>query len=191
MPEEMLRAERDENAARLDLRPSEMAALGMRLEKIEKRKDAERLPEVRRKAGLKRQGQLDGESPSSSKGPVRDRVGSVLGVSGSVYEKAKQVVEAAERDPEVYGDLVETMDDTGNVGGTHREMKERKAGKAPTQKRPRASSVAHHVKRISKLAAGYAPAIEEKERVESLWLGIWRHCHRFWRNRDLVADQRA
>ena len=80
MPEEMLRAERDENAARLDLRPSEMAALGMRLEKIEKRKDAERLPEVRRKAGLKRQGQLDGEPPSSSKGPVRDRVGSVLGL---------------------------------------------------------------------------------------------------------------
>jgi autotransporter adhesin len=36
----------------------------------------------------------------SDAGRVRDKVAAVTGVSGRTYEKAKQVVEAAERDPE-------------------------------------------------------------------------------------------
>lgn len=38
-------------------------------------------------------------------GTVRDVVGRRLGVGGTTYVKAKQVVEAAEEDPDKYGDL--------------------------------------------------------------------------------------
>jgi hypothetical protein len=41
-----------------------------------------------------------GKFPAPEGGRVRDKVAAVAGVSGRTYEKAKQVVEAAERDPE-------------------------------------------------------------------------------------------
>jgi hypothetical protein len=47
----------------------------------------------------------------------------------TTYYKAKQVVSAAEADPETFGDLPARMDETRNVSGAHREMKRRKEGK--------------------------------------------------------------
>lgn len=40
---------------------------------------------------------------------TRDKVGKALGVSGKTYEKAKQVVAAAEAEPEMFGDLPAKM----------------------------------------------------------------------------------
>lgn len=58
---------------------------------------------------------------------TRDIVGKAAGMSGNTYDRAKKVVEAAESDPESYGDLVEKMDETGNVSGSLREVEDRKA----------------------------------------------------------------
>ena len=152
-PEQMLYAERDENTARLDLRRSEMVALGRQLETVLKEKVRDQQRESGRRLGT---GQQVGETPSSCVGPVRERVAGTLGVGSSTYEKAKQVVEAAEADPEQYGDLVETMDETGNVYGTHRELKERQQGSPPKGKNGRPMAT-RRLGQIAQMAAeGYS-----------------------------------
>jgi len=131
-PEEMLRAERDENAARLDLRRSEMVALGRKLEGVLKKKIAKAHRERGRRLG--KGIQVSDESSDTLKtGGVRGVVASALGVAEQTYDRAKKVVEAAESDPEAYGDLVETMDETGNVSGTLRELTNRQNGKDPAK----------------------------------------------------------
>jgi hypothetical protein len=59
-------------------------------------------------------------------GKTRDRVAEAVGMSGRTYEKAKQVAEAAEKDPEPFGELREEMDATGKVDGPHKKRQERK-----------------------------------------------------------------
>lgn len=70
-----------------------------------------------------------GKLPQAEKGPVRDKLGSAVGMSGKTYERAKEIVEAAAAEPEKFGPLVEKMDRTGKVRA------ERKAG--CTRKDPR------------------------------------------------------
>jgi hypothetical protein len=48
----------------------------------------------------------------------RDRTAESVGMSGRTFEKAKQVVAAAEAEPEKYGDLPAVMDRPGQHGGT-------------------------------------------------------------------------
>ena len=48
-------------------------------------------------------GQPSGNFPEGSKGEVRDKVGAAVGVSGKTLQKAREVVEAAEEDPETFG----------------------------------------------------------------------------------------
>src|SRR5262249_50063798 len=69
--------------------------------------------------------------PSGSKGKTRDKVAEAVGMSGRTYEKAKQVVEAAEADPETVGDLAEKMDKNGSVDAAHQEMKRRAGSTTP------------------------------------------------------------
>lgn len=111
-----LQAERDENTCREPLAPTELVALGRRLEAIEKPKAKER-----QKAGGGKPG--SGKLPEPEP-PTRDKVGEAVGVSGRTYEKAKQVVEAAEADPETFGDLPVQMDET-SVDAAHKELKAR------------------------------------------------------------------
>lgn len=117
---QLLEAERDENTCRKDLAPSEIVALGKRIEGIEGPK-----AEERRTANLRRG--TESPEPETCRdgecGETRDRVAQAVGrISGRTYEKAKQVVEAAEKDPETFTPLVEEMDRTGKVDGAHRKM---------------------------------------------------------------------
>ncbi|WP_149109535.1 hypothetical protein [Limnoglobus roseus] len=64
-----------------------MVLIGKRLEELEKPKAAER------KGGRPAKEETAGKKPAVSEGDVRDKVGAAIGVSGSTYEKAKQVVE--------------------------------------------------------------------------------------------------
>jgi hypothetical protein len=48
-------------------------------------------------------------------------------MGGSTLERAEAVVKAAEPEPEVFGDLPEQMDTTGNVAGAYKEMFRRQA----------------------------------------------------------------
>ncbi len=151
--DEMLRAERDENSARLDLRRSEMVALGRRLEARLKAKVKEQQRQQLRRVSATRPVEPD-EIPSSTPvGDVRLQVGKSLGIAGSTYDRAKRVVEAAEEDPGEYADLVEKMDETGNVGAAYRELKERQQGDEPAPKRARASSTEIRAEQIRSLAS--------------------------------------
>ena len=52
-----------------------------------------------------------------------DKIGEFAGVSGRTVEKIRDVVDAAEADPEKFAHLVQEMDRTGKVGGAHRKLK--------------------------------------------------------------------
>lgn len=121
-PAEMLRAEHDENEIRKDFTPSEQVAIGRKLEEEVARRARERM-----KAGQP----YETVSQGSEKGPTREIVGKAVGISGPTYQRAKAVVTAAEEDPDAYGDLVEKMDQTGNVAGTFRELKARQPDPEP------------------------------------------------------------
>lgn len=150
-PEKMLRAEYDENAERVDLRPSEMVALGRLIEEKVKEQVAEERRERGRRLG---RGEEAGDSPvSSAKGHVRDRVGKALGTGGSRYEHAKRVVEAAESEPDKYGDLPHQMDETGNVEGTYRQMRERQKGNGDVPSAKSRASAKYRAKQIKSMSS--------------------------------------
>jgi hypothetical protein len=119
-----LKTERDENTERKAFTPSEAVALGAEIEELE------------RKAAKERQRHHGGTAPGKTKntsgnlpevsGDTRDKTAEAVGMSGRTYEKAKAVVEAAEADPEMFGDLAEVMDRTGKVDGAFREMEKRR-----------------------------------------------------------------
>lgn len=117
-----LRAERDENTCRLDMTPSEMVALGRRLEELEKPKAKERMSE----------GAKVGKVSTPSK--ARDAVGKALGVSGRTYEKAKAVIDAAEDETlpaavrAVATEARAEMDRTGKVDGAAKKVERARAG---------------------------------------------------------------
>ncbi len=113
--------ERDENTCRENLSPTEMVELGRQIEAIEK-PEAEQRGLANLKIGNNfPKGQI---APSGNEGKSRDKVASALGVSGKTYEKAKQVVEAAKSEPELYGDLPEMMD-VESVHAAFEEMNSR------------------------------------------------------------------
>ena len=126
-------AERDENTNREPLAPSEMVEIGKRLESLERPKAAERKAASQPKKGVKVGQQGEGNfPPPSNKGKTVDKVGAALGISGKTYEKAKRVVEAAESQPDTFGDLPAKMDATGKVETVYRELKSRKESTSAT-----------------------------------------------------------
>lgn len=117
----LLTAERDENTCRKDFSPTEAVALGEKLESLER-------PKAKARQGT-RTDKHPGKLPESSKGDTRDRVAPHVGMSPRTYEKAKRVVEAAKEKPELFGDLPQRMDETGNVDKAFKEIKEREKAK--------------------------------------------------------------
>src|ERR1022692_2967629 len=114
-----IRGERDENIQRKSFSISEAVSVGRCIERLEKL-----AAQQRQQAGRKRGGKAwhanghDREGDQSSllencqeaaaepkKGNTRDRVGAALGMSGRTYEKARTVIEAAEKEPKQFGDL--------------------------------------------------------------------------------------
>lgn len=120
-----LLAERDENTCRLEMKPSELVALGIELEKLEKPRAQERMRATQAKPGEGRVGSVTVTEP---KGQTRDKVGEALGWSGITYKRAKRVVTAAgdETQPapvrEAAQAAVEQMDRTGKVTPAHNQL---------------------------------------------------------------------
>jgi N6-adenosine-specific RNA methylase IME4 len=112
-------AERDENAERKAFLPSEMVAIARALEPLE-RAEARRRQTAHLKRGTRssRSGQL----PEREAGQSRDKLASAVGVSARTLDKAKAVVEAAERNPKLYRRLLEQMDRSCNVHGAFRQL---------------------------------------------------------------------
>ena len=159
-----MQAERDENNCREDLTPTEIVEIGRAIEALEKPKAKER-----QKAGGGGTGSGKLPQPVSR---VRDKVGAALGVSGKTYEKAKQVVEAAEAEPEKFGDLPAKMD-AESVHAAHEELKQRQDPEtkpepdvAPAPEPP--SPTAEFVTRINKLCSALDAAKKEAGELSSV-----------------------
>lgn len=124
-----LKAEMEENTCRVDLTPTEIVELGRQIESLEKPKAKERQASTGTAPGKPKNASPNlGEAlPKAKKkaGEVAARVAEAVGVSPETYRKAKQVVQAAEQEPEKFGDLPAAMDKAGKVEPAFREMKER------------------------------------------------------------------
>jgi ParB/RepB/Spo0J family partition protein len=116
--EQVLSGELAENICRKGFNPSELVAIGRALEELEREKSRER-----QVALGKSHGTPSGKFPEGSKGQTRDKVAAALGQSGRTYEKAAEVVQAAEKEPERFGHLVEEMDRSGKVDGVYRKLR--------------------------------------------------------------------
>lgn len=126
--DDVLRAEHDENVCRLDFAPSEAVDIGRALEDREREKAKER-----QASGW---GNHSGSDKlSEPNGNTRDKVGKAVGMSGATYDRAKQVVEAAEQEPEKYEPLVKKMDATGSVNAAYLQLKKMQSGDAWTPRR--------------------------------------------------------
>lgn len=126
-----LRAEMDENRCRKELTPTEMIEHARRLEELERPKAKERQKELGRTHGTP-----SAESAEGSTGDTRDKVAGALGVGRTKLAHAAEVVAAAERDPEKFGDLPAQMDATGKVEPAYREMKRRQEQPAAQPQKP-------------------------------------------------------
>lgn len=116
-----------ENAERLDLQVSESVAIAAEVQAIEDREAAKRRKETegRPKKGSRK---TTGDSPAVSDEPRRatTKTAKAVGMGRQKLERAREVVEAADADPEEFGDLVEEMDRTGRVTGVHKKLKNRR-----------------------------------------------------------------
>jgi hypothetical protein len=124
--DEVLVGEFAENSCRKDFTPSELVAIGRAMHDLEREKARQRQIELG-----KSQGDPSGKFPEGCKGQTRDRVAAALGVSGRTYEKAAQIVEAADKEPERFGHLVKEMDRTGKVDGPYRTLRSAQAEERP------------------------------------------------------------
>ena len=161
-----MQAERDENNCREDLTPTEIVEIGRAIEALEKPKAKERQGT---RTDIK---EPCGKFPQGSEGKTRDKVGAALGVSGKTYEKAKQVVEAAEAEPEKFGDLPAKMD-AESVHAAHEELKQRQdpETKPEPDVAPAPEPVdagAEFVARINKLCSALDAAKKEAGELSSV-----------------------
>jgi ParB-like chromosome segregation protein Spo0J len=130
--DQALKAERDENRCRKEFNLVEVVAMGRRIATAERAAAKERQAMAGPTEGPgKKEG---GKLPEAVKGDTRDKVAKAVGVSGRTYEKAKAVVEAAEKDPGKYQHLVEKMATTGKVDRAYRELRGPKPS-APASRR--------------------------------------------------------
>lgn len=118
-----LKAERDENTCRKDFTPSEAVAVAEGIEPLERQAARERLAVRSEKF-----------SEVNAKGNALDFTAAAVGMSRPTLQKAREVVAAAEREPERYEPIREQMDRTGKVDGAYKEL--RRAMRQETQKAP-------------------------------------------------------
>lgn len=103
-----LKAERDENTCRKDMTPSELVAIGKKLEELKRPEAEQRQRDGQRLGGQIRQGSAswpDGQE-AEARG-TRAEVAEAIGMSEATYRRAKRVVEAA-NDPALDPDVRET-----------------------------------------------------------------------------------
>lgn len=130
----------DENVQRKPFTPSEMYKIAKIIEQIEKDKAAQRQRQAGKhgkKGGRGKKKNPPGKiSPEGFQDKKRSRVkaAKAVGTSDKNIRKIGEVMEAADSDPEKYGDLVGMMDETGKVYAAFIELKRRK-GQEETQKK--------------------------------------------------------
>lgn len=114
--DDLLRGEHDENVERKAFTTTEAVAIGLALEEIEKARARER-------QGARTDLQPS-EKFSGSSGEALVKVAEAVGMSKPTYLKAREVVEAAEQEPELFAPIAQKMDETGNVSGAWKELEQ-------------------------------------------------------------------
>lgn len=94
----LLEAERDENACREDMKPSEYVALGMELEAVYGPQAAVRMAEGQAAGGRghKKNSGVNDNRVSDRPRRTHDEVARAVGVSGATYLRARTVIQASE-----------------------------------------------------------------------------------------------
>ena len=118
---QILLGERAENIERLDLQLTEAVAVARGVRALEEQEAKKRRQETE---GRPRK-QLDETGVEST--PVKERksrqkTAKAVGMGWQKLERAREVVEAAEADPEQFGDLPDEMDRTGRVNGVYKKL---------------------------------------------------------------------
>jgi len=131
--DDFLKAQRDENTARKDYTESERIELGRLIEADEKEKAKVRIDEGRARGADIRRNHGDGnlvvqKNREVDHGRAEEIAAARIGYSRSRFRKGKAIADAAQQDPEAYGDLVRQLDETGSVGGTFAELERRRNG---------------------------------------------------------------
>lgn len=134
----ILKAERDENTCRLDMKPSELVALGEALEEMERPKAKERQTATQfGPDGAAPVTSTDGSPKRDDSGYTRTVVSEALGMSGQTYDRMKHVVNTA-NDPtkptevrEAAKEAVQEMDATGVVKPAYDKVRAAEMGHAP------------------------------------------------------------
>ncbi|TDB86471.1 hypothetical protein E1264_17895 [Actinomadura sp. KC216] len=108
-----LRAERDENTCRKPMTPSELVAIGLQLEELERPRARERMAEAGRSSAPGRPSERS--RPATQPFRTDDVVGDALGMGGSTYYRARTLVTAAEAGDARAAEAVAEMDRTGKV----------------------------------------------------------------------------
>lgn len=124
----LIAAERDENEVRKAFTPSEAVAVARAIEDQLKAATYERKSAAMKAAWARKKGEgIDVvDSTTSTERSLATNAAAAVGMGRQRYEQAKAVVEAAEQEAEKFGDLVETMDVTGNVRAAHTELQRRR-----------------------------------------------------------------
>jgi N6-adenosine-specific RNA methylase IME4 len=111
----IIRGECDENQKRKDWTPTEAVAIAKELEPLE------------REAARERQGARNDKLPvdfTGGSGAAMDKVADAVGLSRPTLTKAQEVIEAAEENPELFGDLPDMMDET-SIERAYKEKRKR------------------------------------------------------------------
>lgn len=133
----LLIAERDENTCRQSMAPTELTALGLALEELERPRAEARMRATQNNPSSEK----FTEQAATPKGSTRDIVASALDISGPTYDRMKAVVKASEDEtlPEGVRDKVqeikEEMDRTGKVTPAYNKMLDATGRRRSTDKK--------------------------------------------------------
>lgn len=149
--------------------PTEMVVVGRLLEAVLQPVADEHRAAGRTRAAMVKAGHTVEHMPVEERLKVRPVVAKALGVGGTTYGAARDVVMAAEADPDHYGDLPAEMDGTGSVHAAHEEFKRRRQALLPAEEmslpplpRPKAPGLS------VKFAAGRGPSVVIQNAIYSL-----------------------
>ena len=125
---DLLSAERDDDEVRKAFTPSEAVAIARVIEdELKERANANRSEGAKARWARKKDAKVNfDESAKFTPVKAMASASAAVGMCPQRYRRAKEVVEAAEKDAEKFGDIVETMDATNNVNGAYTELRRRR-----------------------------------------------------------------
>jgi ParB-like chromosome segregation protein Spo0J len=128
-----LKAEHDENECRKPFTPSERVAIGEALRPLAIADALKRKESTQAKPGEGKVGRSGARKLNAPTGRADVEVASAVGMSQNTYRKARDVVEAAEQEPDnpVVQQAKEEMDRTGKVDPAFRKVREQTKDSKP------------------------------------------------------------